>query len=100
MIGRAPLASFIVFCRFEVKFDRELVLLGRLRKVLHALVLRHRSSSISFIVLRYVSSPLRRSSVSSGEEIVRVNHDFDGREAGGVAPDWKVRLLCKEVKSE
>lgn len=68
------------------RFDRELALLGRLRNVLQALVFRHRSSSALFMVLRYASSPFRRSSVSSGEEVVRLNHDFGGGEVGGVAP--------------
>jgi len=86
VIGCAPPAPFIVFCRFDVKLDLELVVLGRLRNDLQALVFRHRLSSVSFIVLRYASRPLRRSSMSSGEEVVRVNHDFDGSEAGGVAP--------------
>ncbi len=81
-------------------FEREMVLLGRLRKVRHALVFRHLSSSDSFIFLRYVSSPLRRSSVSSGEEVVRVNHDFEGRGAVGGAPAWDVRRLWRVVKSE
>ena len=79
--------------------EREVLLLGRLRKVRHALVFRHLSSSDSFIVLRYISSPLRRSSVSWGEEVVRVNHDFDGSGAGGAAPAWDVRTFWRVVKS-
>ena len=67
-------------------FEREMVVRGRLRKVRHALVFRHRSSSDSFMVLRYVWSPLRRSSVSSGEVVVRVNHDLEGSGAGGATP--------------
>lgn len=66
--------------------EREVVLLGRLRNVRHALVFRHLSSSESLIVVRYISSPLRRSSVSSGEDVVRVNHDFEGSGADGAAP--------------
>lgn len=81
-------------------FERDMVLLGRLRKVRHALLFRHLSSSDLFIVVRYSSSPLRRSSVSSGEEVVRVNHDFEGSGAGGGAPAWDVRRLWRFVKSE
>ena len=81
-------------------FDREMVLLGRLRNVRHALVFRHLSLSDSFIDLRYVSSPLRRSSVSSGDEVVRVNHDFEGSGAGGTAPAGGVRRLWRVMKSE
>ena len=81
-------------------FDREMVLLGRLRNVRHALVFRHLSSSDLLIVVRYISSPLRRSSVSSGEEVVRVNHDFEGSGAGGEAPAWDVRRPWRVVKSE
>lgn len=77
-----------------------MVLLGRLRKVRHALVVRHLSSSDLFIVVRYISSPLRRSSVNSGEEVVRVNHDFEGSGAGGGALAWDVRRLWRAVKSE
>ena len=73
--------------------DREMVVLGRFRKVRHALVFRHLSSSDSLTVVRYISRPLRRSSVSSGEEVVRVNHDFEGSGAGGAAPAWDVRRL-------
>lgn len=80
-------------------FERE-ILLGRLRKVRQALVFRHLSSSDSFMLVRYISSPLRRSSVSSGEDVVRKNHDFDGRGAGGTAPVWDVRTLLSVVKSE
>lgn len=80
--------------------EREVVLLGRLRKVRHALVFRHLSSSDSFIVLRYVSSPLRRSSVSWGDEVVRLNHDLEGSGAGEAAPAWDVRRLWRVVKSE
>lgn len=80
--------------------EREVVLLGKLRKVRHALVFRHLSSSDSFIVVRYISSPLRRSFVSSGEDVVRVNHDFEGSGAGGVAPAWDVKTLWRFVKSE
>ena len=81
-------------------FDRERVLLGRFKKVRQALVFRHLSSSDSLIALRYASSPLRRSSASSGEETVRVNHDFEGSGAGGAAPAWDVRRLWRVVKSE
>ena len=80
--------------------EREVVVLGRLRKVRHALVLRHLSSSDPWIVVRYVSRPLRRSSVSSGEEVVRVNHDFEGSGAGGAVPTWDVKRLWRVVKSE
>ena len=73
--------------------ERETVLLGRLRKVRHALVFRHLSSPDSFIVLRYISSPLRRSSVSSGEDVVRVNHDLEGSGTGGMVPASDVRIL-------
>ena len=73
--------------------EREMVLLGRLRKVRHALVFRHLSSPDSLIVLRYISSPLRRSSVSSGEDVVRVNHDLEGSGAGGMAPASDARIL-------
>lgn len=85
-MGCEPLCPLIVLCRPDVKVDREIVLLGRLRNVLQALVLRHRSSSVSLIVWRYVSRPFRRSSVSAGEDIVRENHDFAGSCAGGLAP--------------
>ncbi len=85
-MGCAPPGPVNVLCSPDVKLDRELVLLGKLRKVLQALVLRHRSSSVSLMTLRYASRPLRRSSVSSGEEVVRVNHDFEGSWAGGLAP--------------
>lgn len=81
-------------------FEREVVLLGRLRKVRHALVFRHRSSSDSLMVLRYVSSPLRRSSASSGEDTVRVNHDLEGSETVRAAPAWEVSALWRAVKSE
>ena len=80
--------------------EREVVLLGRLRKVRHALVFRHLSSSDSLIVLRYVSSPLRRSSVSWGDKVVRLNHDLEGSGAGGAEPAWDVRRLWRVVKSE
>lgn len=86
VIGRAPPGPVNVLCRPDVKLERELMLLGKLRKVLQALVFRHRSSSASLMMLRYVSSPLRRSSVNSGEEVVRVNHDLEGSWAGGRAP--------------
>ena len=79
--------------------DREMVLLGRFRKVRHALVFRHLSSPDSFMVVRYFSRLLRRSSVSSGEVVVLVNHDFEGRVAGGTAPTWEVRRLWRMVKS-
>ena len=79
--------------------EREVVLLGKFRKVRHALVLRHLSLSDLLMVVRYVSSPLRRSSVNSGEEVVRVNHDFEGSETGGAVPTWDVKRLWRVVKS-
>ena len=85
--------------RVEV-LEREVVLLGRFRKVRQALELRHLSSSDRLIVMRYVSSPWRRSSVSSGEEVVRVNHDFEGSGAGGAVPTWDVKRLWRVMKSE
>ena len=75
----------IALCRVDAKLDLELVLLGRFRNDLHALVLRHRSSSPSFIVRRYASKPLRRSSMNSGFEDKR-SHDFGGRVAAGGVP--------------
>lgn len=80
----------IALCRVDAKLDLELVLLGRLRKDLHALVFRHRPFSPSFIVRRYASKPLRRSSMNSGFEDDR-SHDFGGRFAGGGAPACDVR---------
>ncbi len=80
----------IALCKVEAKLDLELVLLGRLRNDLHALVFRHRSLSPPFIVRRYASKPLRRSSMNSGFEDDR-SHDFGGRLAGGGAPACDVR---------
>ncbi len=78
----------------------EAVLLGRLRKVRHALVFRHRGSLVSLIVRRYASRPFLRSSVSCGLDVVRVNHDFRGSEAGGAASACDVRFSCRVRKSE
>ena len=45
---------------------------------------------------RYFSSPMRRVSVSSGDEAVDLNQDFAGRGAGGgeetrdVSEEWSV----------
>ena len=78
----------------------EAVVLGRLRKVRHALVLRHRGSLVSLMVRRYVSKPFRRSSVNCGEDVVRVNQDLRGSEAGGAASAWDVRLSWRVRKSE
>ena len=100
MIGCAPPAPLRTFCRPEVKEDRELVWLGRLRNVLQALVFLHRSSSELFMVLRYASRPLRRCSVSSGDDVVRVNHDFPGSETGGAVPASAARLLWRLANSE
>ena len=72
-------------CRVDAKLDLELVLLGRLRNDLHALVFRHRSSSPSLIVRRYASKPLRRSSMNWGCVEDR-SHDFGGRVAAGGTP--------------
>lgn len=80
----------IALCRVDAKLDLELVLLGRLRKDLHALVFRHRSFPPSFIVRRYASKPLRRSSMNLRFEDDR-SHDFGGRFAGGGAPACDVR---------
>ncbi len=77
-------------CRVDAKLDFELVLLGRLRNDLQALVFRHLSSSPRFIAWRYASSPLRRSSIKAGFEDDR-SHDFGGRVAGGGAPACDVR---------
>ena len=98
-MGWLPPGPFRALWSVDV-LEREEVLLGRLRNIRHALVFRHLSSSDSFIVVRYISSPWRRSSVSSGEEVVRVNHDFEGSGAGGAAPPWDVRPLWRVVKSE
>ena len=85
-MGCALPGPLTALCKADIVLDREVTLLGRLRNVLQALVFRHRSSSVPLIVRRYASRPLRRSSVSSGEEVVRVNHDFDGNKAGGGEP--------------
>lgn len=76
----------------EAELDFELPLWGKVKNVLHALVLRHLLSSFaSLIFRRYVSSPLRRSSVSCGLETVFENQDFCGSKAGGgLPPAWVV----------
>ena len=38
--------------------------------------------------------------MSSGEEVVRVNHDLEGSGAGGATPAWDVRRLWRVLKSE
>lgn len=73
------LCNVLAFEFCEVKVE------GRLRKVRHIELFRHRLSSDVFMDCRYVSKPLRRSSVSSGEDTVLVNHDFEGKGAGGAA---------------
>jgi hypothetical protein len=73
---------------------------GRFKKARHTLVVRHLESSISLIVLRYVSSACRRSSVSCGFDTVFANHDFPGNEQGGGEPTWSVSPLCRTRKSE
>ena len=100
MVEPAP-GPLMVECNVDAREDLELLLLGRLRNVRHALVLRHLSSSLSLIAVRYASNPLRRASVSSGEEVVRVNQDFGGRGPWrAVPPAWEVRELWRVVKSE
>ena len=89
----------IALCRVDAKLDLELVLLGRLRNDLHALVFRHRSSSPWFILRRYDSRPLRRSSMNSGFEDDR-SHDFGGRVTAGAAPACDVSCEFKVRKSE
>lgn len=59
---------------------------GRLRKVRHTEELRQRASSQEFMVCKYASKPLRRVSVSSGDDTVFVNQDLEGTLAGGAAP--------------
>ena len=49
---------------------------------------------------RYFSRPIRRASVSSGDDAVDLNHDFDGRGAGGGWEMRDVRLVCRVTKSE
>jgi hypothetical protein len=96
----APAGPDIVECRL---FADVLLLLkeeGRLRKALHTDVFRHRESEVVLIVCKYVSSPCRRDSVSSGLLTVRVNQDFEGREMGGLAPVTEVSEVCRVVKSE
>ena len=99
-MGWLPPGPWSALWSVDEVLEREMVLLGRFRKVRQALVFRHLSSSDSFMVVRYVSRPLRRSSVNSGEEVVRVNHDFEGSGAGGAAPIWDVRRAWRVVKSE
>lgn len=73
---------------------------GRFKKARHALEVRQRGSSESFIARRYSSSPVRRSSRSVALERVFANQDLAGRGAGGGAVVWEVRELWKEEKSE
>ncbi len=49
VLGAPP---FMALCRPEVRLDLELLMLGRLRKVRHALVFRQRSSDVELMVLR------------------------------------------------
>jgi hypothetical protein len=49
---------------------------------------------------RYFSKPTRRVSVSSGEDAVDLNQDFEGRGAGGGSDMSEVRELWRERKSE
>ena len=74
--------------------------LGRFKKARHALEVRQRGSSASFIARRYSSSRVRRSSRRVVLERVFANQDLAGRGAGGGAVVWEVRALWKEEKSE
>lgn len=68
-------------CKFDAREDA--LLGGRFKKVRHAVELRHRESSELFMVRRYASSPLRRSSRNVGLDVVFVNQDFGGKGTGG-----------------
>lgn len=73
---------------------------GRLRKARQALVLRQRGSGSVLMARRYNSSPMRRCSVSSGDEAELVNHDLAGSGAGGGIVAWVDSCACRVVKSE
>lgn len=49
---------------------------------------------------RYSSSPIRRDSVSSGEEAVDLNQDLDGKGAGRGEETREVREEWRVTKSE
>jgi hypothetical protein len=49
---------------------------------------------------RYFSRPIRRVSVSSGEEAVDLNQDFPGKGAGGAWEMREMRELWRFAKSE
>jgi hypothetical protein len=73
---------------------------GRFRNARHALVSRHLRSGLSAIARRYVSRSLRRDSVSSGEAVVDLNQDFEGREAGGGLEARDLNVESRLVNSE
>jgi hypothetical protein len=74
--------------------------LGRLRNARHTDVSRQRRSGFSAMARRYFSRPARRDSVSSGEEAVDLNQDFEGRGEGGGSEIREVREEWRDTKSE
>ena len=84
MVG--PREPAIAECRFVDVDEREVVVLGRLRKARQALVLRHLSSSAPLMLLRYISSPFRLSSASAGEDVELFQYVLGGKGKGGAVP--------------
>lgn len=73
--------------------------LGKLRKLLHALLLRHRASSEAIMLRRYFSKPCRLSSVRDWLLTVRRNQDLAGSCPGGGCEHCETSVSFSWTKS-